>query len=165
MADFLTISPLCVAICLHDFHRFFASRVDPLIGGSYMTLLNTAANLGGTYPASLVMWLLGVLSKDPVCTPVSPGSDETICTGGRDPFVALQLRFMVAGILWVVLFRRKVQWVEHLPDDAWRTHLSDEESSVLRNGYLQAVDVELGGAVSNTNLSRSQQKATRRKDR
>ena len=107
MADFLSISPLCVAICLHDFHRFFASRVDPLIGGSYMTLLNTAANLGGTYPASLVMWLLGVLSKDPTCTPVSPGSDETICTGGRDPFVALQLGFMVAGILWVVLFRRK----------------------------------------------------------
>ena len=25
---------------------FFAKRVDPAIGGSYMTLLNTAANLG-----------------------------------------------------------------------------------------------------------------------
>jgi len=32
---------------------FFATRVDPAIGGSYMTLLNTAANLGGTWPSSL----------------------------------------------------------------------------------------------------------------
>ena len=34
---------------------FFAHRVDPAIGGSYMTLLNTAANLGATYPASFIV--------------------------------------------------------------------------------------------------------------
>ena len=102
-----------------------------------MTLLNTAANLGGTYPASLVMWLLGALSQDPTCT-------DDACTGGRDPYVALQLGFMVAGCLWILLFRRRVQHLEHLPDEAWRTHL-DEPSSVTSNGYLEAVDVELGG--------------------
>ena len=139
---------------------FFATRVDPLIGGSYMTLLNTFANLGGTYPSSLVMWLLGALSKDPVCTPVSPGSETTICTGGRDPFVAMQLCFMAAGLLWVALFWRKVHWLESLPDDAWRTHLSDDESNIRStNGYLNAVDVELGGEPFLSN------KSSTRKDR
>lgn len=34
---------------------FFAQRVDPAIGGTYMTLLNTAANLGGTWPAPIIV--------------------------------------------------------------------------------------------------------------
>lgn len=38
---------------------FFASRVDRNIGGSYMTLLNTFANLGGTWPASPVLYMMG----------------------------------------------------------------------------------------------------------
>jgi PAT family acetyl-CoA transporter-like MFS transporter 1 len=118
---------------------FFASRVDPLIGGSYMTLLNTAANLGGTYPASLVMWLLSAMSKDPVCRQVD---GETLCTAGRDPFVPLQIGSMVLGCFWIVFWRRRVQWVEHLPDDAWRTHLTDTTKS---NSALDSVDVELGG--------------------
>eukprot|EP00977_Amphora_coffeiformis_P018151 scaffold6242_cov168-Amphora_coffeaeformis.AAC.3 len=123
---------------------FFASRVDPLIGGSYMTLLNTAANLGGTYPASLVMWLLGAMSKEPVCTGTG---DKKICAGGRDPFVGLQIAFMAAGCLWIAVFQRRVQNLERLPDEAWRTHLDEEAPA--SNGYLQAVDVELGGVYNN----------------
>ena len=142
------LQSICSSLQFNAQMTFFASRVDPLIGGSYMTLLNTAANLGGTYPASLVMWLLGALSKDPVCTPVSPGSEATTCTGGRDPFVALQLVFMALGCVWIALFRRKVAWVEHLPDDAWRTHLSDESAAVANN---QDVDVELGGNGMSSN--------------
>ena len=38
---------------------FFAHRVDPAIGGTYMTLLNTAANLGATWPALFVMYMVG----------------------------------------------------------------------------------------------------------
>jgi PAT family acetyl-CoA transporter-like MFS transporter 1 len=131
---------------------FFATRVDPLIGGSYMTLLNTFANLGGTYPASLVMWLIGAFSKDPVCTPVSPGSEALICSGGRDPFVPMQFIFMAAGLLWVALFSRKVQWLERLPDEAWRTHLSDDSTTVAgrKNQFLNSVDVELGGDAGTT---------------
>lgn len=57
---------------------FFASRVDPAIGGSYMTLLNTAANLGGTWPASFVMYLVGALTVPPTCT-LTNGVEK--CTG------------------------------------------------------------------------------------
>jgi PAT family acetyl-CoA transporter-like MFS transporter 1 len=37
----------------------FTHRVDPAIGGTYMTLLNTAANLGATWPALFVMYMVG----------------------------------------------------------------------------------------------------------
>merc|ERR1712161_67012 len=52
---------ICNSLQFNAQMTFFASRVDPAIGGSYMTLLNTMANLGGTWPASFVMKLLGWL--------------------------------------------------------------------------------------------------------
>lgn len=41
---------------------FFAKVSDPKIGGTYMTLLNTISNLGGNWPATLVLWLVDPLS-------------------------------------------------------------------------------------------------------
>jgi hypothetical protein len=34
-----------------------------------MTCLNTAANLGGTWPSSVVMYLVGLLTIPPTCHP------------------------------------------------------------------------------------------------
>ncbi len=114
---------------------FFAHRVDPVIGGSYMTLLNTAANLGGTWPASFVMWLVGHLTKAPVCSPETEG--PPVCTAGRDPYFTLQLLFSALGCLWIFVMGGQVRRIANLPDDAWRTHLLDkdpvdEENSTFR---------------------------------
>ena len=35
---------------------FHAKISDPLIGGTYMTLLNTISNLGGNWPNTLALW-------------------------------------------------------------------------------------------------------------
>lgn len=35
---------------------FFAQVSDPAVGGTYMTLLNTLANLGGNWPSTLALW-------------------------------------------------------------------------------------------------------------
>ena len=121
---------------------FFASRVDPAIGGSYMTLLNTAANLGGTYPASFVMWLVSVLTKPATCT------DEGVCTGGRDPYFVLQAIFSGLGILWIILLGKKVDHVARLPEDAWRTHLLDKKQD--DNSYY---DEEAGPTTNVTETS------------
>lgn len=120
---------------------FFAKRVDPAIGGSYMTLLNTAANLGGTWPASLVMWLVSVLSKDPLCTVDVTTGVET-CVRGRDPFFMLQFVFSLLGCLWIVVLGKRVHWVSELPDDAWRTHILDDKV-YDEESLLSSVDVEL----------------------
>lgn len=121
---------------------FFAKRVDPAIGGSYMTLLNTAANLGGTWPASFVMWLMGVLSRDPVCQTDMTTGIET-CSAGREPFFYLQLAFSILGMFWIACLGKRVRWVEHLPDDAWRTHLLDGKTPSDEESLLSSVDVEL----------------------
>jgi Acetyl-coenzyme A transporter 1 len=100
---------------------FFARRVDPAIGGSYMTLLNTAANLGGTWPASFVMWLVGTLSK-------GREADCDGCPPQHDPYFAIQGILSLLGCLWIVTMGRTVHQLEMLPDDAWRTHVEEEDS-------------------------------------
>lgn len=154
---------------------FFAHRVDPAIGGSYMTLLNTAANLGGTWPSSFVLWLLSRLSNKQCNKSESP-TGKPAC---RDPYFVLQAVFSLLGVLWIVVFGRRVQHVAQLPDSAWRTHLLPEDaeddiiseqkrpdfdrlrtssslrdsrsSHLMRNQDLTtSVDVELGGSPYRT---------------
>ena len=143
---------------------FFAKRVDPAIGGSYMTLLNTAANLGGTWPASFVMWLMGMLSKDPVCVTNIETGIET-CREGRDPFFHLQIFFCILGMLWIFLLSKRVHIIESLPDDAWRTHAFDNSGgggstrkkkpkSSDEESLLSSVDVELAPKTRNSTQSR-----------
>lgn len=131
-----------------------------------MTLLNTAANLGGTWPASFVMWLMGMLSKDPVCvTDIDTGVES--CQPGRDPFFHLQIVFSVLGMLWIFILSQRVRTIEHLPDEAWRTHVLDRNSgggsgttmsrkpkSSDEESLLSSVDVELEPNTSNSSHHR-----------
>lgn len=131
---------------------FFAKRVDPAIGGSYMTLLNTAANLGGTWPASFVMWLVGALSKDPHCTTDTTSGLET-CTAGQDPYFFLQALFSLLGCLWIVVLSKRVRLISELPDDAWRTHLLDNPNDKLgtdEEALLASTDVDLKQKLHDT---------------
>lgn len=113
---------------------FFASRVDPAIGGSYMTLLNTAANLGGTWPSSFIMWLVGVFTEEQHCS-FDKATKSEVCTGrNRDPYVVLQLGSSVLGLIWILLFKKRVQGLAKLPDDAWRTHLLDADTESVSSG-------------------------------
>lgn len=41
---------------------FFAKISDPVVGGTYMTLLNTVVNLGGNWPATLALWFVDPLT-------------------------------------------------------------------------------------------------------
>ena len=142
---------------------FFAKRVDPAIGGSYMTLLNTAANLGGTWPASFVMWLMGMLSKDPVCiTDIDTGIET--CQAGHDPFFHLQVVFSILGVLWIFVLSQRVRTIEKLPDEAWRTQILDhggggtaitrKAKSSDEESLLSSVDVELVPKTTNTSHHR-----------
>lgn len=57
---------------------FHAKVSDPLIGGTYMTLLNTVTNLGGNWPSTLALWLVDPLTWKECRGPVghSCGSPE-----------------------------------------------------------------------------------------
>ncbi|XP_075717644.1 acetyl-coenzyme A transporter 1 [Rhinoderma darwinii] len=53
---------------------FNAKVSDPLIGGTYMTLLNTVSNLGGNWPATMALWFVDHLTSKE-CT----GADGQSC--------------------------------------------------------------------------------------
>ena len=153
---------------------FFAHRVDPAIGGSYMTLLNTAANLGGTWPSSVVLWLMSRLSNNPGNHHPNDMSSSSYSTtsSSRDPYFVVQAAFTILGLVWIWIFSGRVQHLAQLPDDAWRTHLLPNDNNDTNNddpwessqgfggephsrggrnpqqSYLSSVDVELGGSFN-----------------
>lgn len=53
---------------------FHAKVSDPLIGGTYMTLLNTVTNLGGNWPSTMALWLV-----DPLTSKECRGAVEQSC--------------------------------------------------------------------------------------
>lgn len=53
---------------------FNAKVSDPLIGGTYMTLLNTVSNLGGNWPSTVALWLV-----DPLTVKECAGAQEQSC--------------------------------------------------------------------------------------
>ncbi|KAJ8410735.1 hypothetical protein AAFF_G00186920 [Aldrovandia affinis] len=53
---------------------FHAKVSDPMIGGTYMTLLNTMTNLGGNWPSTLALWLV-----DPLTTKECQGAAGQRC--------------------------------------------------------------------------------------
>lgn len=121
---------ICNSLQFNAQMMFFASRVDPAIGGSYMTLLNTAANLGGTWPSSFVMWLLGTLTRDQA----------------GDPYTTMQCVFSAMGVAWLLYFGPKIGQLAALPADAWRTHLDDKNDGTALNPSLTRNDMESGDA-------------------
>jgi hypothetical protein len=82
---------------------FFARVADPGFGGTYMTLLNTLANVGAKWPPSLALWGLGYLQ----------GS-------GGDPLRLELLACTAAGGLWVVGFPAFIRRLEVTPRERWR---------------------------------------------
>ncbi|KAF7340056.1 GYF domain-containing protein [Mycena venus] len=122
----------------------FHTRIsDPLIGGTYMTLLNTFTNLGGTWPKYFV--LKGVDLFSVATCKVKEGSSEliiqakecvseqgkTACTdlGGEcitetDGYYMVSAFCMLFGVIFLVLFimptARKLQ---ALPTSAWRVKM------------------------------------------
>lgn len=53
---------------------FNAKVSDPLIGGTYMTLLNTVSNLGGNWPSTVALWLV-----DPLTVKECAGASNQNC--------------------------------------------------------------------------------------
>jgi MFS transporter, PAT family, solute carrier family 33 (acetyl-CoA transportor), member 1 len=149
---------------------FFAKRVDPAIGGSYMTLLNTAANLGGTWPASVTMWLVSKFSSSSSlsvdqpqrhCT-IDPLSGQETCViiqqkqqqqqqqqPSNDPFFRLQIVFSILGCLWIFFMSKRVQQISDLPDDAWRTHILDMNYNNIKITTTNTTNTNTTSIISN----------------
>ena len=126
---------------------FHARVADPVIGGTYMTLLATVCNLGGTFPRFFVLRMVDAFTSATCIPGPHPGldlkltgpavttpfdcsiqADKERCMGGgglcemqRDGYYIVNVFCVLIGVVTFVLFiRPKVMQLQALPLRAWR---------------------------------------------
>ncbi|KAL8584106.1 hypothetical protein ACOMHN_011721 [Nucella lapillus] len=109
---------------------FHAKISDPTIGGTYMTLLNTVANLGGNWPTTFTLWLVDHLTfKECDVTSLPCSSKEAAaackeaegkCVTTLDGYYILISVCFVIGFIWLAWRRNKLRQLDSLPDSAWK---------------------------------------------
>ncbi|CAK7271058.1 hypothetical protein SEPCBS119000_004406 [Sporothrix epigloea] len=126
---------------------FHARIADPAIGGTYMTLLATVCNLGGTFPRYFVLRLVDYFTtavcqpgaadlpaklKGPLVTEAfscAVQSEKERCTNGggicemqRDGYYVVNVLCVLVGTVAFVMFiRPQVLRLQALPLKAWRS--------------------------------------------
>lgn len=85
---------------------FFTTVSDPMVGGSYMTALNTIANLGGKWPNTLVLFAVNPLTV----------------SGVVDGYYVLVGLGFAIGLWWIWYFDAKLRQLSSLHESAWRLH-------------------------------------------
>lgn len=142
-----------VVIIVLYFHRFvqdcffvtllaFFNRVsDPVIGGTYMTLLNTINNLGGVWPSFISLWLLDYSTfKHCSVDGFSCNTKETMATcskaGGQcnitvDGYYIEMIILSLIGFIWLIWARKRIEKIESLPPTSWRCSQAGWSSSII----------------------------------
>ena len=100
-----------------------------------MTLLNTFANLGGTWPASPVLYLLGRLSNP-----------------AFDAYIPMQAVLSCAGLCWLGAMGRRVSWLENTKEGDWATE-----------GKVKGVKSDIENGERTTNRARSRSRSRKLK--
>jgi hypothetical protein len=126
---------------------FFTQVSDPAMGGSYMTLLNTVANLGNMWPRYFVLNAIEALTvrecvpldvvagnataatptaESLVGLPCKSAADKAgcaaaggVCATVTDGYRTMVLLSSVAATAWWLLMRRRIKALEAAPRSAW----------------------------------------------
>lgn len=121
------VSVYCIYVSLLSFH----SRVsDPSIGGTYMTLLNTITNLGGSWPGFVSLYLLDYLTVKH-CDITGGRCDQLdmqkLCTakGGKcsvsiDGYYIEVVILTIIGFAWIKWARSRIDRIQSYPAASWR---------------------------------------------
>ncbi|XP_064598931.1 acetyl-coenzyme A transporter 1-like [Liolophura sinensis] len=121
------VAVYCMFVAQMAFH---AKVSDPAIGGTYMTLLNTMANLGGNWPGTLALWMVdGLTTKTCVggAGDCATSSDVKLCedAGGKctitvDGFYIESVICIILGLLWFMWRKRRIQELDSLEEKHWK---------------------------------------------
>ncbi|XP_061493098.1 acetyl-coenzyme A transporter 1 [Rhineura floridana] len=110
---------------------FNAKVSDPLIGGTYMTLLNTVSNLGGNWPATLALWLVDPLTAKECVGAQGHNCGTTaaaeLCTkeGGSciitlDGYYVESVICMTLGFVWWLFLGPKFKKLQDERASSWK---------------------------------------------
>lgn len=106
---------------------FFAQVSDPAIGGTYMTMLNTVANLGSKWVNQLVLFLV-----DHVTIRSCPEGEGDLvvkpedCEVVLDGFVPISLMCIVAGFAWYHHYAPHLERLQDLDISHWRASTNNK---------------------------------------
>ncbi|XP_055335216.1 acetyl-coenzyme A transporter 1-like [Paramacrobiotus metropolitanus] len=119
---------------------FFARISDPMIGGTYMTLLNTVYNLGGNWPNTLSLSLVDDLTWSSCQGGGASGmscnqkSQKDVCAAGGgncvvdlDGFYVEVMVCFAFGLIWYQFFRSRIRTLQELPERSWRLQVDDDK--------------------------------------
>lgn len=120
---------------------FFNIISDDLMGGTYMTLLNTVSNLGGTWPKYFLMksvdyFTVARCSTNPSVRCVHQGVDKYKvlesnlgddfncgeCVILKNGYYYTTLLSLAFGVIFILTFAKRIKSLESLPSEAWRTN-------------------------------------------
>ena len=125
----LSVNVLFVSQC-----AFFSRISDVRIGGTYMTLLNTLANLGSTWPKFFIFWLVDEWTckggkrggSGEAGSEAGSGLQGSKClwyvSDGSDGYYSVSLLCFVIGCGWFWMMRGRVLGLGELEKKAWLTH-------------------------------------------
>ncbi|KAG7457021.1 hypothetical protein MATL_G00242100 [Megalops atlanticus] len=110
---------------------FHAKVSDPVIGGTYMTLLNTVTNLGGNWPSTLALWLVDPLTTKECRGPAgqscgTPGEAELcsqeggVCVTSLDGYYVESVVCVLIGFGWWFWLGKKMKSLQEESPSAWK---------------------------------------------
>lgn len=122
----------------------FNTRIaDPAIGGTYLTTLNTISNYGGTWPRLLIFFFIDKLTKATCDAPANaldpsqfgfaantePLKERCRLLGGhvtilRDGYFYTNFFCISCGVVILLWVKRKLTYLQSLPNTAWRVESS-----------------------------------------
>uniref|UniRef100_UPI0037E7B233 acetyl-coenzyme A transporter 1 n=1 Tax=Semicossyphus pulcher TaxID=241346 RepID=UPI0037E7B233 len=116
---------------------FHAKVSDPLIGGTYMTLLNTVTNLGGNWPSTVALWMVDPLTSKECqgAAGQSCGSTEEAmlcvkeggaCVTTLDGYYVESVVCVVIGLAWWVWLGKKMRQLQEQSPAAWRCRIDQQ---------------------------------------
>jgi hypothetical protein len=100
-----------VSIC-----AFFNQISDPLIGGTYITLLNTLHNFGSTWHRALILYIIDSFTED-----CQPCTDCPPCDNDSNAFSVVSGTLLLLGIGYFCFLKYATNKLQQFPLQAWRT--------------------------------------------
>ncbi|CAF90657.1 unnamed protein product, partial [Tetraodon nigroviridis] len=110
---------------------FHAKVSDPLIGGTYMTLLNTVTNLGGNWPSTVALWMVDPLTskecRGAAGQSCSSAAAAELCAGAGgacvttlDGYYVESVVCVAIGLLWWAWLGKKMKGLQGRSPEAWK---------------------------------------------
>lgn len=114
---------------------FHAKVSDPVIGGTYMTLLNTVSNLGGNWPSTLALWLVDPLTSKEcqgapgqTCSTLEEAGlcvrEGGMCITALDGYYVESVVCVVIGLCWWIFFGKKMKRLQEESTSAWHCRIT-----------------------------------------